>query len=182
MKCNTCGLPAETCICDDDEQNIHPEIVRINVEQRRYGKEVTVIEIKGPAQRINKLCETLKSKFECGGTVEDRTGLRSSESVTHKAIELQGNHISGAERYFQVSGYNVQNIGMDAQNPPQYCQNCHTDLSEYGDVDFCPECGTERTPESDCVNCGTDLTQYDDVDFCPECGAEVGQSSENKKS
>jgi predicted RNA-binding Zn-ribbon protein involved in translation (DUF1610 family) len=52
------------------------------------------------------------------------------------------------------------------------CPECEADLSEYGDVDFCPECGTEKTPQADCVSCGTDLSQYGGVDFCPVCGAE----------
>jgi outer membrane protein assembly factor BamB len=55
------------------------------------------------------------------------------------------------------------------------CAACGADLSECADVDFCPECGVERTAELDCSGCGTDLTQYGDVDlnFCPECGCEV---------
>lgn len=55
------------------------------------------------------------------------------------------------------------------------CSTCGADLSEFADVDFCPECGAERTRKLDCSSCGTDLTQYGAVDlnFCPECGREV---------
>lgn len=138
LTCPTCGLPVEQCVCRDE--HIAQQINSIHVEERKYGKEVTVIEINSISQIVDpeNLLEKFRSKFACGGTVENRTSFGSNESNGAKQIELQGNHKSNVEEYLLTN--------------PRFCQNCNAVLSEYGDVDYCPECGVEVTSGGDSEN------------------------------
>jgi len=71
------GLPEELCIQLGAEQ----QLIKIKIERRKFGKEVTIIEGLDPSVfNLKEAASKLKSKLATGGTVKDNH------------IELQGNH------------------------------------------------------------------------------------------
>lgn len=71
------GLPPELVEQLEREQ----QIIKIRIDRRKFGKEVTVIEgLTGTKSELKQLAKKLKSKLATGGTVKDGK------------IELQGDH------------------------------------------------------------------------------------------
>jgi translation initiation factor 1 len=70
--------------------------VSINVDERRYGKTVTVVSgFDVPQSTLESLASSLKSSLATGGTVDD------------DAIELQGDHRDRLPDLLDDHGYNA---------------------------------------------------------------------------
>jgi translation initiation factor 1 len=95
--CPKCGLPKEICVCEEiarERQNI-----TIAVDQRRYGKMMTIVEGLNPHDLdLDSLVSTLKSKCACGGTIKDGK------------IELQGDHRTKVKEALEKMGFIVEVI------------------------------------------------------------------------
>jgi len=85
-----------------DELNSHDDLdkaqqqVSITVDERRYGKAVTIVSgFDLPESQIESLASSLKSSLATGGTVTDET------------IELQGDHRDRLPELLRDHGYDV---------------------------------------------------------------------------
>jgi translation initiation factor 1 len=88
-------LPEELCICDDiDKTNT---TVTVWTEERRYGKQVTLIEGFSGNIDVDSLETTLKSNLGCGGTVRE-----------DNSILLQGEHTRRATNILEEDGLDVE--------------------------------------------------------------------------
>jgi translation initiation factor 1 len=91
--CTTCGLPKDICQCEEMSKEQQP--LRIVLDKRRYGKDVTIVE-GFDQERVKEMCKTLKSKCACGGTVKDGK------------IELQGDHKKKVAEVLGEMGFQVE--------------------------------------------------------------------------
>ncbi len=89
------GLPEELCLQISSGQ----QIVKIRVEKRKFGKEVTVIEgLDGSIYNLKEVASRLKSRLAVGGTVKNNH------------IELQGN------QKVRVKQVLVEELGIPPEN------------------------------------------------------------------
>lgn len=78
--CKTCGLPVELCACSDIAREEQTSI-RVYIERRKWGREVTVIAGLSKDIDLRGLSKRLKKSLATGGTTKEGR------------IELQGNFL-----------------------------------------------------------------------------------------
>ena len=93
---NLCGgLPPDIC----EQLTKEEQFIKIKIEKRRYGKEVTIIEgLGGSDAELKKIASELKSKLAAGGTVKDGK------------IMIQGDHKEKIKEILIKMGYAESNI------------------------------------------------------------------------
>ncbi|BDB97567.1 MAG: stress response translation initiation inhibitor YciH [Saccharolobus sp.] len=93
---NLCGgLPPDIC----EQLTKEEQFIKIKVEKRRYGKEVTIIEgLGGSDTELKKIASELKSKLAAGGTVKEGK------------IMIQGDHKEKIKEILIKMGYPESNI------------------------------------------------------------------------
>jgi len=75
------------------------QIIKIRLEKRKFGREVTIIEgIDEKEFNLKKLASTLKSKLATGGTAKNGR------------IELQGDHRHRVKKILEEMGFPPENI------------------------------------------------------------------------
>jgi len=70
--------------------------LRMRVDSRRYGKQVTVIEGWDPSVDIQAMATRLKKAMGVGGTAKDN------------AVELQGDHRRAVREWLEKQGLTVE--------------------------------------------------------------------------
>mgnify|MGYP001770637040 CR=1 FL=1 len=89
------GLPPELC----EQLNKEEQYIKIKLEKRKFGKEVTIIEgITADQSELKKIASELKSKLAAGGTVKDGK------------IEIQGDQRERVKELLIKMGYPESNI------------------------------------------------------------------------
>ena len=89
------GLPPELC----EQLTMEQQVIKIKLEKRRYGREVTIIEgLNEKEINLKKLASELKSKLATGGTYKNGR------------IELQGDHRHRVKQILVEMGFPEENI------------------------------------------------------------------------
>lgn len=94
--CPKCGLPDDLCVCQDMARGEQQITVRLS--DRRWNKQMTVIEGFDDDVDISDLETKLKKKLACGGTNKDGQ------------IELQGDHTRRIKEVLEELGFDPQSI------------------------------------------------------------------------
>jgi len=97
--CKTCGLPRELCGCLNIAREQQANI-RIAVEKRKWGRDVTVITGIDSRIDLSGLAQRLKRKLATGGTHKDGR------------IELQGNHVRRVLEILSNEGFPADSIDI----------------------------------------------------------------------
>ncbi len=89
------GLPPELC----EQLTMEQQVIKIKLEKRRYGREVTIIEgLNEKEINLKKLASELKSRLATGGTYKNGR------------IELQGDHRHRVKQILVEMGFPEDNI------------------------------------------------------------------------
>jgi len=89
------GLPPDICA----QLRMEEQVIKIRLEKRKFGKEVTVIEGISEAEfDLEEIASKLKSKLAVGGTVKNGR------------IELQGDQRNKVKKLLIEMGFPEENI------------------------------------------------------------------------
>lgn len=99
--CQQCGTDVKTCGCEPIvKEQIEPEVppekqsLRIRVEKRKRGKQMTVIaDFRGPSSQRQRFLTELKNLCGAGGTIAEDN------------VEIQGDHLNRIADHLRAAGY-----------------------------------------------------------------------------
>ena len=98
--CAVCGLPKDLCVCEAIKRE--EQRIRIRLEKRKWGKDVTIVEgIDEKEIDLDELATKLKNKCACGGTSKEGH------------IELQGDHRERTRDLLVTLGFPQDNIDIE---------------------------------------------------------------------
>lgn len=98
--CPNCGLPEDLCVCKDIARE--DQQIQVSLSERRFGKEVTIVEgFDDEEADIDDLETKLKKQLACGGTVKDGK------------IELQGDHRRRIKDVLEELGFERESIEVN---------------------------------------------------------------------
>jgi translation initiation factor 1 len=90
--CPNCGLPQDLCVCGT--LAIEEQRIRIFIEKRKWGKNMTIVEgLDSKDLKLDEFATRLKNFCACGGTAK---GGR---------IELQGDHRRKVRQFLVQAGF-----------------------------------------------------------------------------
>jgi translation initiation factor 1 len=97
--CPICSLPKEICRCQELAKT--EQRIRVQVERRKWGREVTLVEgIDSRDISLSELVTKLKMRCACGGSAKD--GI----------IVLQGDHRHHIKKILEELGFPASNIDI----------------------------------------------------------------------
>ncbi len=97
--CPICSLPKDICRCQELAKT--EQRIKVSVERRKWGREVTLIEgINSREISLSELVTKLKMKCACGGSAKDGV------------IVLQGDHRHNIKNVLGNLGFPSDNIDI----------------------------------------------------------------------
>jgi len=97
--CPICSLPKDICRCQELAKT--EQRIRVRIERRKWGREVTLVDgIDGRDISMPELVTKLKTRLACGGSNKDGT------------IVLQGDHRYQIRQILEDLGFPGTNIDV----------------------------------------------------------------------
>ncbi|MDO8055239.1 MAG: translation initiation factor [Candidatus Hermodarchaeota archaeon] len=87
--CPICSLPKEICRCQELAKT--EQRIKVSVERRKWGREVTLIEgINSRDISLSQLVTKLKMKCACGGSAKEGVIVLQGDH-RHNIVDILGN-------------------------------------------------------------------------------------------
>lgn len=94
--CPKCGLPEQTCVCEQIVKS--SQRITVTTDKKRYGKIVTIVKGFDKGIDVKKTAKALKNELACGGTSKDNI------------IELQGDHRGKIKELLVKMGFDEESV------------------------------------------------------------------------
>ena len=94
--CPKCGLPKQTCVCEEIAKS--EQKIKVTTAKRKFGKLITIVEGFEKDIDIKEIAKKLKTELACGGTTKERI------------IELQGDHRKKVKPILAKHGFKEEQI------------------------------------------------------------------------